>query len=108
MVRDFEGEESFERREFCQSGWIKNSGYFTIDLKEEIPLGQGERFAVVVWITTPGASNPVVVELHKDVYSETVTLEGKEGYLSLYGELWEPTEKSFGTNVCLKAYTRKQ
>ena len=108
VVRDFEGEESFERREFCQSGWIKNSGYFTIDLKEEIPLGQGERFAVVVWITTPGASNPVVVELHKDVYSETVTLEGKEGYLSLYGELWEPTEKSFGTNVCLKAYTRKQ
>ena len=107
-VNDFEGESSFENRVFCQSGWIENSGYFTIDLEEAIPLEAGERFAVIVKIRTPGATKPVVVELHKDVYSETVTLEGKEGYLSLYGEVWEPTEESFETNVCLKAYTQRR
>ena len=107
-VNDFEGESSFENRVFCQSGWIENSGYFTIDLEEAIPLEAGERFAVIVKIRTPGATKPVVVELHKDVYSETVTLEGKEGYLSLYGEIWEPTEERFETNVCLKAYTQKR
>lgn len=106
-VSDFEDETSFEKRKFLQRGWIRNSGYFTIDLEAPLPLEAGERFAVIVKITTPGATNPVVVELHKDVYSETVTLEGKEGYLSLQGELWEPTEEKFGTNVCLKAYTRR-
>lgn len=105
VVNEFVDETSFEEMEFLQSGWIENSGYFTIDLEQPVSLEKGERFAVIVKITTPGASNPVVVELHKDVYSETVTLEGKEGYLSLYGDEWEPTEEKFQTNVCLKAYT---
>ena len=68
----------------------------------------GERFAVVVRIITPGATKPVAVEMNKDIYSQGVTLEGKEGYLSLTGEVWEYTEEKFSTNVCLKAYTSKQ
>ena len=79
---------------------------YTVELNKPVELEAGERFAVVVKITTPGAAKPVAVELQKDEYTRTVTLEGKEGYLSLHGEAWEFTEEKFGTNVCLKAYTR--
>lgn len=105
VVRDFADETSFEKMEWVQSGWQKNSGYYTVKLEEPVELNRGERFAVAVKITTPGADKPVAVELEKDRYTRTVTLESKEGYLSLYGEVWEFTEEKFGTNVCLKAYT---
>ena len=81
-------------------------GYYTIDLKQPVSLSMGEPFAVIVKITTPGSENPVAVEYQADEYTANVTLEGKNGYLSQYGERWEHTESGFGTNVCLKAYTR--
>lgn len=106
VVEDFEDTSSFVRMRWVKSGWQKNSGYYTVELNKPVELEAGERFAVVVKITTPGAAKPVAVELQKDEYTRTVTLEGKEGYLSLHGEAWEFTEEKFGTNVCLKAYTR--
>ena len=74
-------------------------------LGQAVALEAGERFGVIVKITTPGATKPVAVEMNKDVYSQGVTFEGKEGYLSLTGKIWEYTEEKFSTNVCLKAYT---
>lgn len=108
LVEDFEDTDSFEQMRWVKSGWQKNSGYYTVELDEPVELEAGERFAVVVKISTPGATKPVAVELYKDEYTQTVTLEGKEGYLSLYGEAWEFTEEKFGTNVCLKAYTTQR
>jgi hypothetical protein len=66
---------------------------------------QGERFAVVVKLTTPGRNNPVAVEYRANEYTQNVTTVGKEGYLSQDGQRWQNTEERFGTNVCLKAYT---
>lgn len=105
VVEDFKDTESFQNKVFAGSGRIENSGYFTIPLALTPELTEGERFAVVVKITTEGATKPVAVELSKDEYTDTVTLDGKEGYLSLYGDSWEYTEGKFQTNVCLKAYT---
>ena len=45
------------------------------------------------------------MEYRKDAFTETVTTEGKEGYLSYAGTAWDNTEEKYGTNVCLKAYT---
>ena len=61
---------------------------------------------MIVKITTPGEKNPAVVEYGADVYSQNVTTEGKEGYLSRDGEYWENTEQRFGSNVCLKGYIK--
>ncbi|MCD8021791.1 MAG: lectin like domain-containing protein, partial [Lachnospiraceae bacterium] len=82
------------------------AGYYTVTLEDEQELAAGERFAVGVKITTPGAANPVAVEYHADEYTENVTTEGKESYLSQYGMSWENTQEKFETNVCLKVYTR--
>lgn len=106
LVRNFESYEDFDRREFLQSGSMARAGYYTVDLEEERQLTAGERFAVIVKITAAGEKNPVAVEYQADEYTQNVTLDGKESYLSQYGTYWENTQERFGTNVCLKAYTR--
>ena len=75
-------------------------------IREAQELEAGERFAVMVRLRTDGSKKPVAVELKKDAYTRNVTTEGKEGYLSLNGEVWESAEEKYGTNICLKAYTR--
>jgi len=60
----------------------------------------------MVELHTDGSKKPVAVELKKDAFTQEVTLEGKEGYVSLYGEGWESAEEKHRANICLKAYTR--
>ncbi len=106
IVHDFQDEESFEDMQYLQSATMENVGFYTIDLEEQEELRAGERFALVVKMTTPGVWNPVAVEYRVDEYTQNVTLEGKEGYLSWDGTNWQNTERAFGTNVCLKGYTK--
>lgn len=107
LVKGFVDEKSFSERIKLQSGSLQRAGYYTVDLEQPVSLIAGEQFAVIVKITTPGSENPVAVEYRADEYTQNVTLEGKNGYLSRNGEHWEHTESKFETNVCLKAYTKK-
>ncbi len=104
LVHDFQHAADFSKREYLQKGKLKNAGYYTLDLDAPQSLAAGERFAVIVKLTTPGTNDPVAVEYRADKYTQNVTTEGKESYLSQYGERWENTQERFGTNVCLKAY----
>ncbi|MCD7818297.1 MAG: lectin like domain-containing protein [Lachnospiraceae bacterium] len=105
LVHDFTGTDSLENMEYLQSGSFTDMGYYTIDLEDVQELASGERFAVAVKIDVPGAENPVAVEYHSDDFTQNVTTEGKESYISQYGTLWENTQEKFETNVCLKVYT---
>ena len=104
VIRGYEGPESLEKAEFYAGGWIEDAGFATIDFENAVPLDPGERFAVVVWISTPGQERPVAVEMAKDKYTAGVTTEGRETYLSRDGSVWENTQDEFSANVCLKAY----
>lgn len=106
LVPEFQDGADFSRGEYLQKGKLENAGYYTVDLEKPRALKAGERFAVAVKITTPGTDEPVAVEYRADAYTQNVTTEGKESYLSQDGERWENTQERFGTNVCLKAYTR--
>lgn len=106
LVRDFAGPQSFGEGEFLQGGALQNEGYYTVDLDQAGTLAEGERFAVAVKLVTPGRDNPVAVEYQADQYTMNVTTEGKEGYLSPNGRIWQNTEERYGTNVCLKVYTK--
>ncbi|MCC8105000.1 MAG: lectin like domain-containing protein [Clostridiales bacterium] len=106
LVHDFDGTDSFAQMEYLQSGSLKDIGYYTVDLDAGQELTAGERFAVVIRIHVPGESNPVAVEYKSDEYTQNVTIEGKESYLSRYGSSWENTQEKFATNVCLKVYTK--
>jgi hypothetical protein len=105
LVREFADSSDFDRREYLQGGTLPNIGYYTIDLETPVSLAPGERFAIVVQMTAPGRINPVAVEYRANEYTQNVTTEGKEGYLSQDGMRWQNTEEKFGTNVCLKVYT---
>ena len=86
---------------------MDTAGFFTIDLEEPVPLEAGQQFAVAVWIRTEGETNPVAVEMTKDRFTDSVTLEGRKTWVSADGKTWENTQKIYQTNVCLKAYTRE-
>lgn len=106
FVPDFESQDSFQERQLLQSGTFENAGYYTVSLDQDTALLQGQRFAVIVKLTTPGRTSPVAVEHAGDPETQNVTLEGKDGYLSQYGDVWQHTEQVYATNVCLKAYTK--
>ena len=55
-------------------------------------LEAGERFAVIVEITTPGAIHPVAIEYSSSDKGLTVDLSDGEGYISYRGSSWERVE----------------
>lgn len=100
-----DGSNGREKRTLLQAGSVQEAGYYTVDLEKAIALSKGEAFYVMVKIRTPGSRFPVAAEYHSDAHTATVTTDGKYGYLSSDGESWIHTEKTFGANICLKAYT---
>ena len=105
VVHAFESEQDFQQMKFLQSGRFDRAGYYTVELNQPENLEAGERFAVVVQVTSPGSSNPAAVEYRASEYTKNVTLEGKESYLSRNADVWERTQERYATNICLKAYT---
>lgn len=106
VVRNFEGQESLKDKEFVVAGSTKYSGYYTVDLPEEIILEKGTKYAVVVKVKTPGVEHPIAIEYYVDERTENFDLSDGEGYISLYGETWHSSEKKENCNVCLKAFTK--
>lgn len=105
-VTDAEGSSQFGRRRKVASGEVANAGYYTVLLDKTMTLEAGERFAVIVEITTPGAIHPVAIEYSSPDKGLTVDLSDGEGYISYRGSSWERVEAEQNCNVCLKAYTR--
>ena len=105
LVRNFEDENSFKNRGFLVAGTMQYAGYYTVDLPNPVKLENGERFAVVVKIITPGAIHPIAIEYKADERSENFDITDGEGYISLYGEVWHSAEETQACNVCLKAFT---
>jgi C1A family cysteine protease len=88
------------------SGTFSLPGYHTVSLDQKVPLKSGEKFSVVVWITTPGYDYPVAVEYPYKGFSSQATAHKGESYVSADGNSWtDITTTLTNTNVCLKAFT---
>ena len=111
LVENFSGTDSLSEAASGKSGiplgcgWIESPGFYTLRLSQPLSLPAGKRFAVVVFVDTPGTGRPVAVETRKDRYTDTVSLDGRESYISKDGTSWERTQTAYRTNVCLKLYT---
>ena len=102
---EFDGEQSLGEAQLLQSGYLQYAGYYTIDLQEAVSVEAGERFAVVVQITTPGSKYPIAVEYSSEELREAVDLSDGEGYISADGfSGWERVETNQDSNLCLKVY----
>lgn len=106
-----EGNE-FDRKIFLTDGAFENAGYYTVSfdkkIKKELKLKKGERFAVIVKITTPDTVHPAAIEYDAGDGRTFVDLSDGEGYISADGKVWERVEKKQNCNLCLKAYTAAQ
>lgn len=107
-VTDVEGSAQFGRRRLAASGVLTNAGFYTIPLKNPVELSEGEKFAVIVRITTPGSVHPVAIEYNSPDKDISADLSDGEGYISFRGTSWERVEEKQKCNVCLKAYTRRR
>ena len=105
LVEDFENEESFVNRKKLTSGKFINAGYYTVPISDEVHLKAGGKYAVVVYINTPAATQPVAVEYRADDSTANVIIDDGIGYVSLHGTLWQNTESVQECNICLKMFT---
>ena len=99
----------FDRKVLLAKGSFGNAGYYTVPItgsvEGEQKLSKGERFAVIVKITTLGAVHPAAIEYDAGDGRTLVDISDGEGYISPDGKSWERVEKKQDCNLCLKAYT---
>jgi len=105
VCENFENADSLNRRLLVAKGKLKNAGFYTIDFEKDVYVRAGQKFAVIVFVNTPGSTKPVAVEIVRDYASKTVDLTDGEGYISINGQVWNNTEENQECNVCLKCYT---
>lgn len=108
IVEDFADPSSFLPRSPQQGGRIAEVGYYTIPLQKPVDLEPGQRYAVLVEISTPDTMYPVATEYAADEATKTVDISDGEGYISHNGVIWTRTEQEHEANVCLKAYTKNR
>lgn len=87
------------------TGKFTNAGYYTVELDKAFNIDKGEKYAVIVKITTPGSKRPVAIEYVSNEKTANVKISDGESYLSLRGLDWESLEKDHESNACLKAFT---
>jgi C1A family cysteine protease len=91
-----------------ESGTIGVPGYHTIPLSSAVALQYGERFSVVVKLTTPGYTYPVALEYPLNGFSARARASGGQSFVSSSGTTWTDLNSIFpNTNVCLKAFTNQ-
>ena len=108
VVTGAAAEVDFSERELAAKGRVSYSGYYTVPLDLQVPLAAGERFAVMIRLTTPGSVHPIAIEYDANDEKSRIDLNDGEGYISPDGAIWENTEMTQQCNICLKAYTDRQ
>ena len=88
------------------SGTFAQAGYHTVSLAAPVSLTAGQKFSVVVQLTTPGYDYPVPVEYRFVGSTSRVTASPGQSYMSSDGTSWRDTTTiDSATNVCLKAFS---
>jgi probable HAF family extracellular repeat protein len=89
-----------------QGGKILFPGYHTILINSDILVTTGQKFSIVVKLTTPLYNYPIPVEQPFAYYSSKATAHAGESYISSTGTYWKDITTTYAnTNVCLKAFT---
>lgn len=89
------------------SGTFAYPGYHTVTLDDDVGLTTGQKFSVVVKLSTPGYGYPLAMETPLPyLYSSTATSHAKESYIAKNGKAWTDITSSFSNaNLCIKALT---
>lgn len=107
IVKDFEDTDSLspENRIKVAQGQLSNAGYYTVDFDRTVEVSAGERFAVMLYITTPNAVYPMAIEYVADDLTADADITDGEGYISIRGSRWNRVEEQAQSNLCIKAFS---
>lgn len=106
IVNDFKDEYSFADRKKVAEGTLENAGYYTIKFDEEVPVTEGEPYAVVLHINTPESTHPMAIEYDSgESYLKDVDLDDGEGYISYDGAAFINVKEKQDCNLCIKAFS---
>lgn len=107
VVKNFKDTDSFDpvNRIKVAEGQLSNAGYYTIRFNNPVEVEKGERFAVMIYITTPNAVYPMAIEYAADELTADVDISDGEGYISIRGSQWNRVEEQAQSNLCIKAYS---
>ena len=109
VVNNFVDESSMHNRSLIAEGVLEDAGYYTIDFREGVPVSAGERYAIVLYICTPGATHPMAIEFDSgDKFLDYIDLEDGEGYISYNGATFENVKEKQNCNLCIKAFTNNK
>lgn len=109
VVNNFENEASLHNRTVVAEGKLEDAGYYTIDFDYPISVLEGERYAIVLYVYTPGATHPIAIEYDSgDKFLDSVDLEDGEGYISYNGTQFVNVKEKQDCNLCIKAFTNKK
>lgn len=107
LVHDVVNEKSFDERVRVAEGTCKQAGYYTVDFRTPATVRAGERYAVMLYIHTPGATHPMAIEYDTGEDSlATVDLADGEGYISYNGRKFVNVKDKQDCNLCIKAFTQ--
>jgi C1A family cysteine protease len=88
-----------------QTGTLTAAGYYTIPLSSAVAVTKGQKFSVVVKLTTPGYDYPIPVEYAQAGYSESADAAPGQSFVGADGKDWTDGVSLDSTlNVCLKAF----
>ena len=106
VVNNFVDESSMHNRSLIAEGILEDAGYYTVDFREGIPVAAGERYAIVLYVSTPGATHPMAIEYDSgDRFLDNIDLSDGEGYISYNGAYFENVKEKQNCNLCIKAFT---
>lgn len=74
VLKNFEEPSMLKDVIYTQSGYLRDPGYYTVELEKAVSVEKGERFAVVVQITTPESRYPIAVEFLSEALGEPLCL----------------------------------
>jgi hypothetical protein len=87
-------------------GTFAQAGYHTVRLPNSVRLLPGQKFAVVVKLTTPGYNSPIPIELVIPGLSSAARANPGESFGSADGVTWiDATSVDSTANVVLKAFS---
>jgi hypothetical protein len=93
-----------------QTDILPLAGYHTVPLDVPVALNKGQRFSVVIKLTTPGYLYPIPIEQYIPPYNMSARSDPGQSYVSQDGLKWKDLTKVPWAppepNVCLKAFTR--
>ena len=105
VVPEYSEQSDLTRPVYVGSGYLEYGGYYTFDIPEMEAFEKGEKFAVMIRMTTEGSERPIAVEYQASELTSGADMSDGEGYISYDGVNWVSTEEEYQCNICLKAFT---